>query len=117
MSFDLSVYDIFGTLISGAALVLIEDQRDVEKVYSTIINKGITIWNSVPSTMESLTSYIEKKMTESKEEESNNSEDFIYWVPGKEWNIKDAKLLIDEKEYSEEIKNYSRVYILLHKVE
>lgn len=104
MSFDLSVYDIFGTLISGAALVLIEDQRDVEKVYSTIINKGITIWNSVPSTMESLTSYIEKKMTESNEEESNNSEDFIYWVPGKEWNIKNAKLLIDEKEYSEEIK-------------
>ncbi|MBL1704889.1 AMP-dependent synthetase, partial [Klebsiella pneumoniae] len=48
LSFDLSVYDIFGTLAAGATLVLIEDQRDVKAVRETVLQKGITIWNSVP---------------------------------------------------------------------
>lgn len=52
MCFDLSVYDLFGALAAGAALVLIDDQRDVEDVIYTIEHQGITIWNSVPAIME-----------------------------------------------------------------
>ncbi|MBL2480225.1 hypothetical protein ELJ58_30295, partial [Klebsiella pneumoniae] len=48
LSFDLSVYDIFGTFAAGATLVLIEDQRDVKTVREIVLQKGITIWNSVP---------------------------------------------------------------------
>ncbi|MCU5534227.1 amino acid adenylation domain-containing protein [Bacillus cereus] len=59
LSFDLSVYDIFGTFAAGATLVLIEDQRDVKTVREIVLQKGITIWNSVPKVMEMLIDYSE----------------------------------------------------------
>lgn len=52
MCFDLSVYDIFGALSTGAALVLVSDQRDANELVSTIENHGITFWNSVPAIMD-----------------------------------------------------------------
>ena len=52
MCFDLSVYDIFGSLISGATLVLIDDQRDIKDICDVLLNEKITIWNSVPFIME-----------------------------------------------------------------
>lgn len=50
LSFDLSVYDIFGTLACGAALVL---PQEAETQYpaawlSYIEKEGVTIWNAVP---------------------------------------------------------------------
>lgn len=68
MCFDLSVYDIFGALTSGAALVLIKDQRDVADIYRIIKEKNITIWNSVPAIMEMLIMNLEEK-----------DEDISYW--------------------------------------
>ena len=50
-SFDLSVYDVFGTLSAGATLVLIDDQRDAEAVLNAIRQEHISIWNSVPAIM------------------------------------------------------------------
>nr|WP_279233597.1 non-ribosomal peptide synthetase [Clostridium estertheticum] len=52
MCFDLSVYDIFGTLSSGATLIQIEDQRDVQNILETVEKHKITIWNSVPAIMD-----------------------------------------------------------------
>lgn len=52
MCFDLSVYDVFGTLSAGAALVLIPDQRDIPNIIETVVKQNITIWNSVPAIME-----------------------------------------------------------------
>jgi len=52
MCFDLSVYDIFGALAAGAALVMIEDQRDALELIKTVEEKQITIWNSVPAIMD-----------------------------------------------------------------
>ncbi|MGG4428707.1 amino acid adenylation domain-containing protein, partial [Bacillus velezensis] len=52
MSFDLSVYDIFGALISGAQLVLIPDLLDVASIHQIMIEEEITIWNSVPAIMD-----------------------------------------------------------------
>lgn len=52
MCFDLSVYDIFGSLSTGASLVLIDDQRDMQELIETVQKYHITIWNSVPAIMD-----------------------------------------------------------------
>ena len=59
MCFDLSVYDIFGALSSGAVLVMIPDQRDAGSLIEVMSEKGITIWNSVPAIMDMLTDTME----------------------------------------------------------
>ncbi|MFS0915990.1 amino acid adenylation domain-containing protein [Brevibacillus sp. 179-C 1.1 NHS] len=64
MCFDLSVYDIFGALGAGAALVMIQDQRDVIEVRQAIEEHGITIWNSVPAIMEMLLDNIESSFVQ-----------------------------------------------------
>ena len=71
MSFDLSVYDMFGALSTGATLVIIKDQRDVENLTKTIEEKQITIWNSVPAIMDIVTENIEKQI---QDDESINKE-------------------------------------------
>lgn len=50
--FDLSVYDVFGAAAAGAEVVIAEDNRNIKDLAQTIRNKGITVWNSVPSIME-----------------------------------------------------------------
>jgi amino acid adenylation domain-containing protein len=52
MCFDLSVYDIFGALSTGAELVMVPENRDVQNLIATVEKKGITIWNSVPAVMD-----------------------------------------------------------------
>ncbi|WP_141292228.1 non-ribosomal peptide synthetase, partial [Bacillus atrophaeus] len=61
MSFDLSIYDIFGAFSVGATLVMIEDQRDVKTIYHIVKEKGITVWNSVPMIMEMLVNYMDEE--------------------------------------------------------
>lgn len=51
MCFDLSVYDIFGALSTGASLVLVRDQREMVNLIQTVEEQQITIWNSVPVIM------------------------------------------------------------------
>lgn len=50
IDFDLSVYDIFGTLSAGATLVVVGGQhyRDAEYWYETVQKYNINVWNSVP---------------------------------------------------------------------
>jgi len=52
MCFDLSVYDIFGTLSSGASMVIAtkEQVQDPEEIMRIMKEKHITFWDSVPST-------------------------------------------------------------------
>ena len=52
MCFDLSLYDIFGCLSTGATLVEVPDIHDVYNLAKVIKEEGITIWNSVPAIME-----------------------------------------------------------------
>lgn len=52
--FDLSVYDIFGALSTGASLVLVENQRDPEEIIKILDKEKISLWNSVPAIMEML---------------------------------------------------------------
>ncbi|HNZ98842.1 non-ribosomal peptide synthetase/type I polyketide synthase [Ruminococcus sp.] len=63
LSFDLSVYDIFGMLTAGGALVLpTEEQRiDPAEQYKLVTEYGVTIWNSVPALMDIYTDLLVRK--------------------------------------------------------
>ena len=51
LTFDLSVYDIFGTLAAGATLMLpdVDEVRDLAQWAGWAASEGVTIWNSVPA--------------------------------------------------------------------
>ena len=51
LSFDLSVYDIFGTLAAGAAIVLPDPARAKDPAHwlDRVNTEQVTIWNSVPA--------------------------------------------------------------------
>lgn len=54
LSFDLSVFDLFGTLAAGATLILPDHNHSKEPEHWTelILEEGVTVWNSVPSLMQ-----------------------------------------------------------------
>jgi SagB-type dehydrogenase family enzyme len=91
MCFDLSVYDVFGALSAGAALVLIRDRRDLSLLTGTLNEHKITIWNSVPAVMDILAGSLEtvRKSRPADEEISAAGiavEEIYYWSPGIYWN-------------------------------
>lgn len=61
ISFDLSVWDTFGTLAAGAALVLPDPaQRSDPGHWAALLeSKQVTLWNSVPAQMQMLVDYLE----------------------------------------------------------
>ncbi|MCG8639115.1 MAG: non-ribosomal peptide synthetase, partial [Desulfobacterales bacterium] len=60
LNFDLSVYDIFGTLAAGAAIVMPDHalRKDPGHWLSLIKEEHVTVWNSVPALMQMLTEYL-----------------------------------------------------------
>ncbi|HWB57839.1 MAG TPA: amino acid adenylation domain-containing protein, partial [Chthoniobacteraceae bacterium] len=62
LSFDLSVYDVFGALAAGGAIVFpsADDAFDPAHWADLIARHGVTIWNSVPALMKILTDYAEQ---------------------------------------------------------
>ncbi|MGY2397537.1 amino acid adenylation domain-containing protein [Pseudomonas sp. SDO5271_S396] len=61
LGFDLSVYDLFGTFLAGAALVLPDPaQRSDPAHWAGLINlHQVSLWNSVPAQMQMLCSYFD----------------------------------------------------------
>lgn len=61
LGFDLSVYDLFGTLAAGAALVLPdEDKRSEPGHWAQIMDRHrVTVWNSVPAQLQMLVEHLE----------------------------------------------------------
>lgn len=59
LCFDLSVYDLFGTLALGASLVLIPSQRDIPKIVELVNKFQVTVWNSVPAVLDLAASYLQ----------------------------------------------------------
>lgn len=59
LSFDLSVYDIFGTLAAGGTIILPDADALKNPAHWTqlLITEKITIWNSVPALMQMLVDY------------------------------------------------------------
>lgn len=61
LTFDLSVFDIFGILDAGGTLIMPEQERDKDPVrwLELLENHRVTIWNTVPMLMEMLVEYCE----------------------------------------------------------
>jgi amino acid adenylation domain-containing protein len=59
LSFDLSVYDIFGTLAAGGTIVIpnASATKNPEHWATLIAQQQVTIWNSVPALMQMLVEY------------------------------------------------------------
>jgi amino acid adenylation domain-containing protein len=60
LSFDLSVYDIFGCLAAGASIIIpdVEGIRDPSHWADLVNRHGITVWNSVPALMDLFVDYL-----------------------------------------------------------
>ena len=60
LSFDLSVYDIFGAIDSGSKIIIPKEKYLNEPQYwvDLIIKENITVWNSVPQFMKLLIDYV-----------------------------------------------------------
>ena len=61
LSFDLSVYDFFGTLAAGAAVVLLEPQQALDPAHwlKLIERHQVSLWNSVPALFGMLLEYVQ----------------------------------------------------------
>lgn len=61
LHFDLSVYDIFGLLAAGGAVVLVDEaqRRDPAAWCAAIERHGVTLWNTVPALFDMLLTYSE----------------------------------------------------------
>ncbi|MBB5078728.1 non-ribosomal peptide synthetase [Nonomuraea endophytica] len=61
LGFDLSVYDVFGTLATGAALVLPDPARRGDPAHwaACVAEHGVTVWNSVPAQLQMLQHYLD----------------------------------------------------------
>ncbi len=67
LAFDLSVYDIFGTLSIGAALVMPDEEeyKDPVRWVALMQKTNVTIWNSVPTLFHMLTEYLSENAASS----------------------------------------------------
>jgi amino acid adenylation domain-containing protein len=65
LHFDLSVYDIFGLLAAGGAVVVPgpDEDRDPRRWSELIREEGVTVWNTVPALMEMLVEHLEGRGT------------------------------------------------------
>ena len=63
ISFDMSVYDVFGTLMCGACLVVADstNPQGAENWSRLMVKHSITVWHSVPALMEMLVDQVEQK--------------------------------------------------------
>jgi amino acid adenylation domain-containing protein len=63
LSFDLSVYDIFGVLGAGGTLVIPEADRDKDPAHwlDLVENDGVTVWNTVPPLLQLLVEQAEHR--------------------------------------------------------
>ncbi|MHB1177485.1 MAG: amino acid adenylation domain-containing protein [Daejeonella sp.] len=83
MCFDLSVYDIFGLLSAGGAVVIVNQQEvvDINKLKHFLLKYKITFWDSVPTTM----NYLIKELRSAAEPFIQNSLRLVFlsgdWIP------------------------------------
>ncbi|MFD5556448.1 amino acid adenylation domain-containing protein [Streptomyces sp. NPDC127068] len=61
LNFDLSVFDVFGMLAAGGAIVLPDaaDRRNPARWAELCQQHGVTLWNSVPALMQMLVEHVE----------------------------------------------------------
>lgn len=61
LSFDLSVYDVFGTLAAGGAIRLATEaeRADPQALARILRDEGVTFWDSAPAALQQLVPYLE----------------------------------------------------------
>ena len=61
LNFDLSVYDVFGLLAAGGAVVVPDAEREREPAHwaELLESEAVSIWNTVPALLEMLVDYAE----------------------------------------------------------
>ncbi|QOC95183.1 amino acid adenylation domain-containing protein [Micromonospora craniellae] len=66
LSFDLSVFDVFGVLGAGGALVLPTPtaRRDPAVWIELVRAHGVTVWNTVPALLEMLVTHVEARQSD-----------------------------------------------------
>ncbi len=111
MCFDLSVYDIFGTFLSGAAMVVVQNQRDSKEILRLVKKNKVTVWNSVPEIMNMAVEYLgnnkniyswnDREDEEYIEDEEVEIKRLYTWSPIVQWRIGDDYVVIGDKKYSE----------------
>jgi amino acid adenylation domain-containing protein len=83
LGFDLSVYDIFGILATGASLRVVgtEDIKDPGTLLDIIMEEGITFWDSAPAALQQLVPFLSE--VESYVEQSRLRLVFLSgdWIP------------------------------------
>lgn len=74
LHFDLSVFDVFGTLTSGAALVMVPPSAELNpECWDGLIKQhNISVWNSVPALVNMYVDYIENRATENQAAQSES---------------------------------------------
>jgi len=62
LSFDLSVYDIFGILLAGGIVRILsdKDRLDPQKQYEIVLREGITFWDSAPQSLQEITRFFDR---------------------------------------------------------
>ncbi|MES1241619.1 MAG: amino acid adenylation domain-containing protein [Acidobacteriota bacterium] len=62
LSFDLSVWDLFGVLGAGGRLVMPDPaaSRDPSHWHELVVREGVTVWNSVPALVELYVEHLER---------------------------------------------------------
>ncbi|MPQ34078.1 SagB/ThcOx family dehydrogenase [Clostridium estertheticum] len=106
MCFDLSVYDIFGALSSGAALVLVKDQRDVVNLVKTVEDHKVTIWNSAPAVLDLAIDSIAYDFPEKNQKQ-------YFWSPMFQWSFIGNQLYVGNKTYPGNVGNlFPKLYFI-----
>lgn len=83
MCFDLSVYDVFGTLAAGGKIVMAKKEQiqDPAQLKQLLKEEKITFWDSVPSTM----NYIVNSIEENQEDYCQTDLRIVFmsgdWIP------------------------------------
>lgn len=63
LSFDLSVYDIFGLLAAGGSIRMVgeNDTRRADRLLQILVEEDITFWDSAPATLQQLAPLLEER--------------------------------------------------------
>ncbi len=63
LNFDLSVYDIFGLLAAGGAIVMPDAERRLDPAHwlDLMTRHGVTVWNTVPALLQVLTDHLDRR--------------------------------------------------------
>jgi amino acid adenylation domain-containing protein len=63
LSFDMTAYDVFGTLAAGATIVLPNalDEKEPAHWAKVIKDRGVTVWHSAPALLQMLVDHVEPR--------------------------------------------------------